>query len=249
MNLKYMTEEAVTNLSVNMINNYDLYHSDALWIEKYLESVLEDKKWYRDSSVTMIPVTLETGDGSRYESRFDAINARKIYESLKHLTPAQATDPRIWTYLTHTVYYDYMKIRWVKKDDTALGTMRRFFVLNNEGLIRNGISRLWWYGYLTYDPNRKNSYELTELLLVNQDMAQGLLERKLGNNREWLISILNCIQKYKHDYPDIIKSDGIQKIIKQINFEGGVTLLDVLNSQDLEKLFLKILKRLNLQKS
>lgn len=249
MNLKYMTEEAVTNLSLNMMTNYDLYHSSEEWLDDYLQSVLEDKTWCIESSIPYIPVKLDTGDGSKFESKFDAANAKKIYESLKHLTPVQATDSRIWTYLTHTIYFDYMKVRWMKEDGTAEGTMKRFFVNNNQGVIRNGISRLWWYGYLTYDPSREDPYELTDLLLLNQDMAQGLLERKLGNNREWLIMILGCIQKYRNDYPDIIKSEVIQKIMKQINYEGGVTLLDVLSSQELEALFLKILERLNLTKT
>jgi len=48
-------------------------------------------------------------DGS--EKR-DLENTQLIYEDLKALTPIQATDERLWAYLAHGPYWEYMTRRW-----------------------------------------------------------------------------------------------------------------------------------------
>lgn len=139
-----------------------------------------------------------------------------------------------------------MKDRWLNKQQIASGTLMRFFATTNRELIRNGIARLWWYGYLTYDESCERPYELTDFLLSIQNIAQGLLERNIGNNKDWLNTILNCFLKYKDDYPEIIKSDTIKKINKYINYFGGVSILDLLNAEETEQFFLDILHRMTL---
>lgn len=238
-----MTSESVAQLRQNLKENADNYKSKKIWVDSYLQSIFTTGNWSLESKISYEVVELTTGDG-KSESKYDAENAKRIHHSLRHLTPAQATDPRIWTYLAHTVYYDYMQRRWLNKEQTAMGTLTRFFATTNRELIRNGIARLWWYGYLTFDSSRKDPYELTDLLLSNQDIAQGLLERKLGNNKEWLLTILDCIMKYKEEHPDITKSASMTKIMKQLNYAGGVSLLDVLNKDDMELLFQGILKKI-----
>ncbi|WP_426355481.1 DUF6339 family protein [Exiguobacterium sp. R-39] len=246
MNIQYMNSNAVTHLRQNMMGNLKCYQSEESWVESYLKDKLESKTWFQESRIPYVPVKLITSDGSKNEYTHDAENSKRIYESLKSLTPAQATDPRIWTYLTHTVYYEYMKDRWLNKEEIASGTLMRFFATNNRELIRNGIARLWWYGYLTYDESREQPYELTDFLLSNQNIAQGLLERNIGNNKDWLNTILSCFLKYKDDYPEIIKSDNIKKINKYINYFGGVSILDLLSTTETEQFFLDILQRMDL---
>ena len=37
----------------------------------------------------------------------DPFYCARIYRALSNLTPQQATDPRLWVYLTHFVFWDY----------------------------------------------------------------------------------------------------------------------------------------------
>ena len=102
-------------------------------------------------------------------------------------------------------------------------------------MIRNGIARLWWYGYLTYDKEREDPYELTYFLLSNQNIAQALLERNLGNNKKWLINMLDVLRKLKEEYPLIMHSNNIKLLAKYINISGGITVLDCLDKDATEK--------------
>lgn len=241
-----MNSDSMIHLRQNMFENMLYYKSRKSWVDDYLVSVFSTEQWFQESRISYVPVQLITGDSSKNEYVHDAENSRLIYESLISLTPAQATDPRIWTYLTHTIYYDYMRKRWLNKEDIAPGTLQRFFATTNRELIRNGIARLWWYGYLTYDKERENPFELTEFLLSNQNIAQGLLERTIGNNKEWLKNILSCLLKYKDDYPEIIKTSNIKELNKYINYFGGVSILDLLTKEEAEQFILDIWDRLNL---
>lgn len=181
----------------------------------------------------------------------DIENSQIIYNELKSLNETQASDPRLWTYLTHMTFWKYMRKRWPveKFEDEAeellddLSTknrqinfiLTRYFLLtpNRRRLLRNGISRLWWYAHLTYDKNRKDPYELTKVLLSHQDIAQNLLERSLGSNKQVLSSILNFLKDNQS-----LSREEIREMIKEINLVGGVKNLHILDENELTKVFI-----------
>lgn len=233
MKLNYLKEDAVILLKENMLNNIPHYQKAENWIGPYITETLESDIWFLESRISYQKANLilpKHGEGSKT----DAENAKRIHHSLKNLTPAQATDSRIWTYLTHDVYQEYMVARWLQK--VTKGALERYFASTNRLLIRNGIARLWWYGYLTYDETRENPYELTEFALSNQDIVVSLLERNLGNSKKWLINTLDVINNYKNEYPNITSSKSITSLAKYFNFCGGVALLDCMDKEDTKKL-------------
>ena len=103
----------------------------------------------------------------------DAENAVRLHRAFANITPVQARDPRLWTRFTHVEFWRYMRARWpvdrymgdTKKAERYVES--RYFVPRAEGraLLRNGMARLWWYAYLTYDDTRATPYELTAVLL------------------------------------------------------------------------------------
>ena len=137
-------------------------------------------------------------------SNYDFENSILLYDKLK-LTETQATDTRLWSYLTHVKFWNYMRKRWDTKkfgEDEELSNEKEknrsinFIVwryhlktTNKRRLIRNGISRLWWYAHLTVDNSRDNRFELTQALLSDLDIAQNLLERTFGSNKAVLHGI------------------------------------------------------------
>src|SRR6266404_3625505 len=48
----------------------------------------------------------------------DSENVRRVFQWLHHLTPVQASDPRLWVYLTHGPYANYTAARWPIDADT-----------------------------------------------------------------------------------------------------------------------------------
>jgi len=99
------------------------------------------------------------------------INAINLYENLR-LNETEASDKRLWTYLTHVSFWNYMieewKIDFTKDKGQIINYIRdRYFLntLNIRSLNHNGISRLWWYTHLTIDESRQDKYELTKVML------------------------------------------------------------------------------------
>lgn len=171
----------------------------------------------------------------------DLENTKLVYSDLKNLTVSQAQDHRLWAFLTHDSYWDYMQQRWPVTAKSVI--KRRYFFESNtkDALIRNGISRLWWFGHLTYDKTLDNPFELTEVLLMNQDIQSALLERSFGRNKALLKTVLRFIR----DNPDKFTSGGgmsksIQRLGVHINLVGGVSLLDCMSEDQLNNIFLSV---------
>jgi len=227
MKLPFMTRESVDSLQSAVNGNLDAYRSGET-------KRLVPDSLARESRVEVHAApSLIKADGS-FES--DATAARLIYQWLQKLDVTQASDGRLWTYLTHATFADYVYKRWWgrrqeesdKPEDVVLD--RWFF--RGEGsatFFRNGIARLWWFAYLTYDSRRGNHFELTDVLLSLQDIQQAFLERSLGRCRPLLQVILQTIQKYDKN-PDFAASRGdkVKRWAVEINKVGGAYILDVL---------------------
>ena len=96
----------------------------------------------------------------------DIDNAIAIYEAYPDLNETQASDPRLWTYLSHVTLRDYVLARWPLTgtceqimNDKSLKASAINFVLshwfassNDRMLRRNAIARLWWAVHLTRAP-------------------------------------------------------------------------------------------------
>jgi hypothetical protein len=163
----------------------------------------------------------------------DFENTKIIFETYRYLTPTQASDARLWTFLTHVTYWDYMKKRWPTQGNIAIIKDRYFLRSPNlRTLTHNGISRLWWFGYLTYDEDRNNPWELTEIMLKVQDLPTSLLERSLGSNENIRVAVL----EYFSENPQHLTSKSIQEIIKLINLLGGVKNLPFLEVAEIKQL-------------
>lgn len=169
-------------------------------------------------------------------AKSDFENSKILYENLE-LNETQASDKRFWTYLTHVRFWDYMKKRWpLEGNKELIGRIKDRYFLNNvniESLSRNGISRLWWYSHLTIDKSRKDHYELTKILLNRQEIAVGILERRLGS--------ISCVRKglleYLRDNPKVMNNeDKTREIIKYFNLAGGVKSLSMLKFNEVRKI-------------
>jgi Family of unknown function (DUF6339) len=171
----------------------------------------------------------------------DSENVRLIHTWLGHLTPVQASDPRLWTYLTHSVYSDYTAARWpIDPDADVTRRVRERYFVEGESLAsitRNSIARLWWFGHLTHDPLRASRYELADVLLTVQDMQQAFLERTIGRSRKILHAALRLWQRrLAQENPPAEQSKAIQRWARLIRLHGAVTLLDALPENQLENL-------------
>ena len=243
MKIKYFSESAYVDLFDSIKNHEALYSGSSNdWIKGYFG----DRVYFKESRIDC-PLPTLTADLDDYA------NVIAFYEVFKDkLTPKQASNPYLWSYLTHCEYWDYAHARWAKEGMSVDTIKQRFFCSfltnniegNRVGFLRNTVSRLWWFGYLSYQEKRPgNPYELTKLLMSHSDISSSILERKLSVNRNVTVGILDAILEINNDprLPDVgvSRSTGRyewRELCKYINRYGGVTLLDAMSSDDIKEL-------------
>ena len=183
MRLPIVTREAVDALESSVAANLQHYRSGNT-------AHLVAASNVRESRVDVEqPPTLIAPDG---KTETDASAARLIFQWLQKLDVTQASDARLWTYLTHVTFADYVHARWggglegsIEPDARVLE--RWFFRGQGSAtFFRNGLSRLWWFGHVTYDATRGDHFEMTNVLLSLQDIQVAFLERSLGRCRPLL---------------------------------------------------------------
>lgn len=173
----------------------------------------------------------------------DTENAICFHKALRHLTPLQARDPRLWTRMTHVDFWQYMRLRWpVEKHMGNEGRAVRFvesryFVPQSQSraLLRNGIARLWWTAQLSYDADRDNPYELTAVLLSTLDITQQIVERGMSRANNIIKGFLEFL--HRNSSTLLIGGDKnrtrIRRLAKHLNMHGGVCILDLLSQSEI----------------
>ncbi len=228
MKLNFLKQTALDMLRRDIQNNLDFYSRPNTWLDDFFLQK-SSGNYYFDSGIEVVDFELNPGDSST-----DVANAKILYESMKgKLNRLQATDFRLWAFLTHSYCWDYMKTRWnldEKARDTWTGRITdRYFIAQRSPYMRNGISRLYWSAELTYDETNSNPYEYLEYVLKWQDLAVGALDRQIGRAKN---SILGNLQALKEAN---LNEDDRRLFFTKINQYGGVKLLDSLTrKQSLE---------------
>ncbi len=130
---------------------------------------------------------------------YDFENAKILYEKYKDLTPLQASDVRLWAYLSHVQFYKYVRKRWPNVKTVANPKkyiLEHWFIEtpSQGNLIRHSLAGLWWNAYLTYDDTRKDPYELTKELYKQLDIAtRTLTTYEAGRHKELVHGVLEFI--------------------------------------------------------
>lgn len=159
---------------------------------------------------------------------YDFENAVAIFKAYPTLTLLQASDIRLWTYLSHVDFYQYMSIRWPGiKNNSAENKSKyildHWFITSpiQSNFLRHGIAGLWWGAYLSYDETRTEPFELTKVLFKQLDFATRTLGTYyLSRHKEAVIGILEYILQN----PELFKTHFEPKtrfMTKHINQIGG----------------------------
>lgn len=246
MLINFMKNNALDMLISDIPNNTSFYNSKDKWIGQYFENKGFGSYSF-NTGIMVSDVDLTLGD-----SKTDYENAVKLYESFKdQLNPVQASDLRLWAYLAHNTYWDYMRTRWAidvaseeDEDDAGkdkivsrIGSRYFFKASKGKAFVRQGIARLYWSAYLTYDEDNKNNpYEMTEYFLSKQDIFLVSTERSLARYKTLLLAALKVLKEHGE-----LKRTEIRSYFLNLNQAGGVIVFDSLSKQDARVLAKKIL--------
>lgn len=239
MKIRYLRDECYESLCDNVKNNYTKYCQKESWIEDYFGN----DNYFNESSIEVLDVKL-FNDGKK-----DFNNAILLYESLKNLTPFQAINTKLWTYLTHVTFYDYMVQRWNIDDkemtDKTLSRIKERYLCTNSrrGLLRNGISRLWWATYLSYDPNAKDHYMYTKILFSEEELFTGLLEREISMCKPLVLGVLKCLKEYIDLFDKLPNRDLRRDLMKYLNFQAAIIMYDILDENEIYQIVKDYIKK------
>lgn len=189
------------------------------------------------------PVSIELPRKLESKTKNDAQSSIDIFEAVGNLNPADAADPRLWSYLALGPLRQYMLERWKLKDsDWRNAINRRFLIVNpnRRNLTRHGISRLWWVALKTQDPllQRRRSHDANDMYFYtkwvweSQDRVQNLFENQLGASDPVLWAILETVAERKSSN----KKREILKVAKSLNRESGFRHLDLIDPRELSEL-------------
>lgn len=227
-------------------------------LKSYFESSYPVKeKDLLPSTIEVIGKALSLKTPKRDPISADLENAIALHEYFKSIDETQASDPRLWAYLSHAEFRKYALIRWGLKGSysdlrneedkkRAINYIfEHWFISGNDrDLRRHAIARLWWATHLTYAPwerdpeffgdlKKKDLYYFTRVLLFTQDIYQQVLERAMGRSNRILITVLEFLGENKK----FAKSrEKIRDLMKELNLIYGTKKIITLDRESLKKL-------------
>ena len=249
MKVYFLKQKSLDMLERDIPDNLDRYQKIDTWVEQYF--IDHDKpNYFFDTGMEIDDYQLVLGGPETYFQ-----NAKILYEALrKHINLVQASDLRLWAYMAHAQHWDYMHIRWgidisdpeeedEQEDNTKrssidkaidrIGTRYFFKASKGKAFVRQGIARLYWSAYLTYDEENENNnpYEYTEYFFSKQDIFTSITERSYARNK---ILVLAALKELKKN-PDLSRKE-IRAFLAKLNQSGAITVLDFLNKNQAEEL-------------
>lgn len=236
MYIKYCTDEFLEEFKANFEAYIPMYINND--IEKISE--VFNSQNIKEGNFQFEYKEIKT---SKTSSNPERDNIRNVYETLKDLTPVQASQEKLWVPMYNTYYihhlFDYININKDKKNfESGLKGSVIFTQGNNRSLIVQNLSRMWWLGYYLYDEdNKKNPYELLDFYTDSGDIvgkSTVFFGSNLTSNKNLRHGILDGIKELVE--LNIIKNERkyYTNINKYFNIVGGIKILDFMSREKIK---------------
>lgn len=252
MKLYIMKQDALDTLKSNLSLIYAKYFTEPTnkWIEEiYGENPFIEFKDVPEFSLAPLDAELSKGE-------IDLRNCKILYEKLIFLSESQACDERLWAGLTHSTFYDYMRRRWGygygKKPKTAekeAGEIKtRFFYQGSGrgGFYRNTLSKCWWVGHNTYDPdNNVNHFEKLDIIGSNDistKISDIFRNNTFSSNPYIFTAIVNALKYFKEENKTLQAQTHIRPALQYLNAVGGAVVIDCLDQDEITDIFINAIE-------
>ncbi|MBQ7704798.1 MAG: hypothetical protein IJT73_05140 [Selenomonadaceae bacterium] len=236
MKLYFMKQAALDNLKVNLPTACQNYFTEdnSGWIKEFCN---DEKPFEEYKTVADFELATE-GD----EGKIDFENCKILYQNLKFLTEVQASDERFWAGLTHSEFYNFVRVRYnynsgeIKKESVA-SIQRNFFFHEGTkvGNITNALAKCWWMARLLYD--EKNSNPFWKLDALGAAAFTSKIYRILRLSFSANPTILSGIVKFFAQFPNLAREDWTAAL-QHLNKIGGNVILDYLSEDEIAKILI-----------
>lgn len=189
------------------------------------------------------------------DSQADVENIEIIWESLKHLTPSEASNEKLWVALENTCYIDYhldaLKLISEKYKKSSIISQTTFSNENGRkrSLVINNISTLWWIAYYTVDEKAKDIFHHTKRYVTGtyRGNAVGYFSSNITNNKEITLGTLDAIYELVDEGKMKETREAYTEANKFLRIIGAVISLDSLTREEIKAKVKENLLKMNVK--
>lgn len=245
MEIKILKNEEITRLQEDIKDNINKMRYGVLGFKNYIDtSKITPLKNTNFNEGLFSQLALDKGGAQ------DATNASIIYKSLEGLTPYNARDNRVWTYLSHTsgLRFGLRDISDIEDREKKIDAVKKeFFIQGNSVRVfasRHSLSKLWWAAHLCSTHSDLPLDKALEVLCTQTDFRTSVIERP-NTYLEPAVFRAMINVAYKRWNGSIDSSTFFQRKANEapyrdwhrlVNRHGGARLLSVLDGSALEDL-------------
>ena len=258
--LKYVSESILAELRADVPANLERYRNSGF------DDFLDLNGWAMElSSVEVDSESLQQLDPTG-GSAAEVANSIKVFDAFQGMTPALATEERVWTHVTHFEGLAYTRERWSLKDEPKEQTgllasltgakdktaeqrkqvrhqnikqiETHYFARGRTGYRDdNAIARLWWNTFIADRVDPQDREGVLRVLLRTADIRSNLVERPMLSNRP---SLLRAIVRVMRSHPDVYGTEAtFREFMKALNFNGSGVLFETLSEPEADSILLK----------
>lgn len=219
-------------------------------IEEPLDQLAEEHSLSFVQSTYLIDTTVSLlmPAGVSQELNNDSENCSRVLSALPSLDPANATDERLWVTLSFGNFSSYLRERWQfrnsKEDKLSKHVLNHWFASGVRGRMRdNGISRLWWMGYIARKVPGMSMQQVYDLLYANSDYRSTLLERNSSANSMNVLTAVLTVSQVAFESGVPYNRLSFREFMKSVNFLGGRRNLAAMTHDSLVELLTPVYEK------
>lgn len=234
MDIKLLTDDGLTKLMADSKEHIEWYASN---FPSKSYDTFTYPNFYCDAKDYP---TLELPNPEKSAAEEDYEKAKILYEffSENKFPLSLLFDARYQAYLTHFVYWDYMKARWPIGPEKGIGTVKARYFIDKGPKSRPGILGLFWPVYLIDHANVKNNTKddkearIRYYFCGNRIVRDKIVEHAYATNPDLFVAII-----------DNLRNGGDSEIKKKVYSEAysclitnalSVLSLDIMEPQQLQ---------------
>jgi len=228
--LKYLSEAKLAELRSNIRENYERYTKG-----DFLD-LAADNGWSIETGLKVDSDQLN-GLDPKEGADFEIKNSLLVWRTFKGLSPALATEERIWARIAHLECLEFSRKRWLKvsSEEEGIAVINTHFFARTQTSIRddNSVSRLWWNAYIAFLAMPDDHERALKTILSKADIRSNLVERSRTSSRPALAA--GIIRAMISD-PRIAETPyGFRAFMKTLNKVGGGELFEVMPANEVDR--------------
>ena len=184
-------------------------------------------------------LNLEIPSDRDWRLHTDKVNCLRVFNALPQLTPAQATDERLWLTLALFHCREYVTMRWPAASSDSADLTRvidnHWFASGTRRRFRdNAISRLWWSARLAHQVQTLDLQAAVDTLFVNTEYVASVMARNTTSAAPNVTGAILKISEAHFGAGNRFNRDAFREFMKEVDLLNGKLDLAALEVEQLQ---------------